>query len=141
MSLPRLAVLCDFYEENWPSMNLVADMLLLHLEKDHAGVIAPTRICPPMRRRFTRRKAASGKLFNADRLLNRFWDYPRLVRVRKAEFDLFSRGRSQLWTALASTAARADPSLPVTTRIPFNAYWVPRLNLDRSSLREWSSAF
>jgi glycosyltransferase involved in cell wall biosynthesis len=28
-------------------------------------------------------------LFNADRVLNRFWDYPRFVRDLKSEFDLF----------------------------------------------------
>src|SRR2546426_1187395 len=89
MSLPRIAVVCDFYEENWPSMNLVADMLLRHLDADHAGLVTALRVCPSMRRRFTRSQTASGKFFNADRLVNRFWDYPRVARQRRAEFDLF----------------------------------------------------
>ena len=48
-------------------------------------------LCPPFRKRFSRipwlgrRRAA----FNADRLLNRLWDYPRRLRNRAAEFDLF----------------------------------------------------
>jgi glycosyltransferase involved in cell wall biosynthesis len=107
--LPRIAIVCDQLEENWPSMDLVSDMLLEHLQRDHANVFAAERICPPMRRRFTRQRTkkhrsedrgqrpeTSGqrsdlraKLFNADRVLNRFWDYPRFVRRLKSEFDLF----------------------------------------------------
>src|SRR6266550_2587403 len=95
MSSPRLAVVCDYYEENWPSMNLMADMLLRHLDADHAGLVTATRVCPSMRRRFTRNgqrangKERSGRLFNADRFLNRFWDYPRVMRRARNEFDLF----------------------------------------------------
>jgi glycosyltransferase involved in cell wall biosynthesis len=104
MSLPRLAVVCDYREENWPSMDLVADMLLNHLHQDYSNVFSATRICPPMRRRFTKqrsevrgRKSEVGgqrsevteKGFNADRFLNRFWDYPRLARQIRSEFDLF----------------------------------------------------
>ena len=89
MRVPRLAVICDYREENWPSMDLVADMLLHDLQKDYAGTIKATRLAPPMRRRFTRDDTASGRLFKADRLLNRFWDYPRFLRRQRAEFDLF----------------------------------------------------
>ena len=89
MKVPRLAVICDYREENWPSMDLVADMLLHDLRQRHAGRVAATRLAPSMRRRFTRGGAASGRLFKADRLLNRFWDYPRFLRRRSAEFDLF----------------------------------------------------
>ena len=80
---PRLAVLRDFPEEGWPSMDLFAEMLLTQ--------VGAADLCPPFRRRFTRipwlgrRRAA----FNADRLLNRLWDYPRRLRRRAAEFDLF----------------------------------------------------
>jgi glycosyltransferase involved in cell wall biosynthesis len=86
---PRVAVVCDLREENWFSMNLVADMLLEGLRGDHAGALAAERVCPPMRRRFSRAGWARGRRFNADRLLNRFWDYPRSVRRRRSEFDLF----------------------------------------------------
>jgi glycosyltransferase involved in cell wall biosynthesis len=89
MSLPHLAVICDYREENWPSMDLMAEMLLDDLHQRHAGTIAASRLAPPMRRRFTRSGTTSGELFNADRLLNRFWDYPRYLRRRSAEFDLF----------------------------------------------------
>ena len=82
---PRLAVLRDFPEEGWPSMDLCAEMLLAEARTRAVG------FCPPFRRRFTRmpwlgrRRAA----FNADRLLNRLWDYPRRLRRRVAAFDLF----------------------------------------------------
>jgi glycosyltransferase involved in cell wall biosynthesis len=89
MKVPRLAVICDYREENWPSMDLVADMLLHNLQQDHASVIVATRLAPPLRRRFTRSGTESGELFKADRLLNRFWDYPRTLRRTRAEFDLF----------------------------------------------------
>src|SRR3712207_6831421 len=89
MRVPHLAAICDYREENWPSMDLVADMLLHDLQKDYAGTIKATRLAPPMRRRFTPRGAASGRFFKADRLLNRFWDYPRLLRSQSPDFDLF----------------------------------------------------
>jgi glycosyltransferase involved in cell wall biosynthesis len=87
--LPRVAVVCDYREENWPSMDLVADMLLQNLQQHHAEIIEAVRLAPLMRRRFTRGDTESGELFKAERLLNRFWDYPRTLRRRRAEFELF----------------------------------------------------
>ena len=69
-------------------MDLVADMLLSHLERDYAHVIDATRICPPMRRRLSREQTAPGSRVNTDRLLNRFWDYPRRAQP-SSQFDLF----------------------------------------------------
>ena len=93
----RLAILCDIVEENWPSMDLVGEMLCKYLQSDHANSFEVTRLSPRMRRRFTKQSSEVGsqrsgfraKLFNADRVLNRFYDYPRFVRGRKSEFDLF----------------------------------------------------
>ncbi len=70
-------------------MNLVADMLLHNLRQCHAETVVAARLVPPMRRLFTRGGTSSGQLFKADRALNRFWDYPRGVRRRRSEFDLF----------------------------------------------------
>ncbi|HEV3470232.1 MAG TPA: glycosyltransferase family 1 protein, partial [Pyrinomonadaceae bacterium] len=86
---PRVAVVCDLREENWHSMNLVADLLVEGTQNGGRAGVETARLCPPMRRRLTRGGAASGALFNADRLLNRFWDYPRWVRGRGRDFDLF----------------------------------------------------
>ncbi len=84
----RVAILCDIVEEDWHSMDLVGEMLYEHLQRDHADSFAATRLSPPMRRRFTRIRA-NGHFFNADRLLNRFWDYQRWLQPRKEAFDLF----------------------------------------------------
>jgi len=89
MNRLRVAILCDFREENWPSMDLVADMLLDHLQHDHSDMIVATRILPSFKRRFTNEGTARGKRFNADRVLNRFCDYPGLARHLKDNFDLF----------------------------------------------------
>lgn len=86
---PRVAVVCDMREENWYSMNLVADRLLGQVAEAHAGECSSVCVCPPMRRFFTRRANAAGRRFNADRLLNRFWTYPRHLAARRGEFDVF----------------------------------------------------
>lgn len=111
MKLMRVAVVCDFREENWPSMDLIADMLLSNLKRDYSDRIDATRIGPTMRQRFSSRGQSSGargqhseidkkqqvheaaslngRRFNVDRVMNRFWDYPRFVRRLASQFDLF----------------------------------------------------
>ena len=86
----RLGLVCDFVEENWPSMDLVAEMLWTHLQGPQWGVHAE-RIRPAMIRRATRLPWMNKKnaAFNADRLLNRFWDYPKHLRSRLPHFDYF----------------------------------------------------
>jgi glycosyltransferase involved in cell wall biosynthesis len=84
-----LALLPDYPEERWPSMDLCAEMLQARLA-DTLGV-AVTRLIPPFHRRFTRlpfarHRAAS---FNFDRLLNRFVDYPRHLRRLRGDFDAY----------------------------------------------------
>lgn len=87
----RLAVIRDLREENWPSMDLVAEMLFQQLQANHADQIAARQVCPPFRRRFTLVTGGAKKsvFFNADRMLNRYWDYPRWLQQRAQEFDLF----------------------------------------------------
>jgi glycosyltransferase involved in cell wall biosynthesis len=93
MSPTRLAIVCDYPEEGWPSMDLTGEMILAHLGRGHAGAVAATRVCPPFRPRLTHWPVVRrlGLARNADRLLNRFRDYPRyLARLAKrGEFDLF----------------------------------------------------
>jgi len=90
MTLPRLAVIGDFVEEKWPSMDHVAEMLFQHLAEEHAGTIDSTFIRPPMSRRLTRLGATTCRsTFNADRLFNRLWDYPRRLRKLRDCFELF----------------------------------------------------
>jgi glycosyltransferase involved in cell wall biosynthesis len=86
---PRIALLCDLLEENWPSMDLVAEMLLQQLELTHSAEFSMARLCPPMRRHFGKLPLLGPRCHNADRLLNRFVDYPQSLRQYAAEFDLF----------------------------------------------------
>lgn len=83
----RVAVVCDFLEENWPSMDLVADMLVAHLAQNHSSEITVTQLRPPMFRFFSWLDTRLSR--NADRLLNRFYYYPRWLRKRRDQFDLF----------------------------------------------------
>jgi len=88
---PRVALVSDLREEQWHSMDLVAEMLLVNLRAPELGTVDPEQLRPHMRRRLTtlpwvghRPIAAS-----ADRVLNRFWDYPRWLASRRQDFDLF----------------------------------------------------
>ncbi len=90
--MPRqLAILTDFPEEGWRSMDLCGDMLLDHLPREGPLAMEAARLCPPFRRLATRlpvvgrRRAA----LNADRLLNRFILFPRYARQAARRFDLF----------------------------------------------------
>ncbi len=87
----RLAIVCDFREENWPSMDLAAEMLCSHLQADEELDVQAVRICPPLVRRFTRLPGAGSARVarNADRLVNRFLDYPGHLRCLVKEFDCF----------------------------------------------------
>jgi glycosyltransferase involved in cell wall biosynthesis len=88
---PHLAVVCDFQEENWPSMDLVSEMLVTNLRDNYASAVQVTKICPKMVSRLTGLPILGGKQFakNADRLLNRFYYYRQHLRTRLDEFDLF----------------------------------------------------
>lgn len=71
-------------------MDMVGDMLVAHLGRDHAPTIAPSLIRPAMARRFRSLPfLPQNAALNADRLLGRFRDYPRRVRGMAGEFDLF----------------------------------------------------
>ena len=84
----RVALLPDFPEERWPSMDLCAEMLHAHWP---AGVGPLTRTVPPFAWLAGRlpgvgqRKVAA----NADRLFNRFVAYPRFARLLADRFDAF----------------------------------------------------
>jgi glycosyltransferase involved in cell wall biosynthesis len=87
---PRVAVVCDLLEENWPSMDLVAEMLLRHLGEPTTTGVEAVRVRPRMIKRFGRLQFAGMARagHNVDRVLNRFWHYPRHLRGA-GDFDLF----------------------------------------------------
>ncbi len=88
----RVGLLCDFPEEGWPSMELVADRLLHHLQADQPHV-SVTRLCPPFVSRLGRlgRTNQEAQPPTSDRLINRYIDYPRWLRREAVagRFDLF----------------------------------------------------
>lgn len=72
-------------------MELYHEMLLNHSQGEHAGEVRAVSVCPPFRRLLSRLPVLNRRqsAFNADRLFNRFWNYPRHLRRRLGEFDLF----------------------------------------------------
>jgi len=88
MSRLRVAILADYLEEGWPSMDLVAEMLMDRLTREHASTIEVSLIRPALRRRLSR--VSTRRLaFGVDRMAARLWDYPRFAGALSAEFDLF----------------------------------------------------
>jgi len=85
----RVAVVCDYLEEQWPSMDLAGDMLCRYLpgQDDH---LTPVQLRPPLHPRLSHLPWLSAKgARNADRLINRFADYPLWLRGKRNDFDLF----------------------------------------------------
>lgn len=74
----RVAVIADLLTERWPSMDLVADMLAVHAERTASGV--ETALVRPA---FGRARQST-----AERIVHRFWSYPRWVR-RMAPADVY----------------------------------------------------
>lgn len=91
MSPPRLALLADFPEEGWHSMDLCAEMLMTTLRASRGQELQVGSISPRFVRRFGRAPLLGTRALgvNADRLLNRMWDYPRWLRRRRRGYDYF----------------------------------------------------
>jgi glycosyltransferase involved in cell wall biosynthesis len=87
----RLALIADYLEEGWPSMELVTEMLDAKLRQHHAHEFSVSRWRPTYRRRFSRVPALGGFGRNTDRLFNRMVDYPRWLsrEVRRDPSDLY----------------------------------------------------
>jgi glycosyltransferase involved in cell wall biosynthesis len=87
----RVAVIADYAEEGWPSMDLVAEMLMAHLAREHAETIEAQLVRPPMRRRLTRVRAIAdkGRVSGLDRVAARLWDYPRTLARLASRFDVY----------------------------------------------------
>ena len=83
----RVALLCDYREENWCSMDLVGEMLTDHLAREHEDRVDAQQIVPRMPQPFGSRR--EGLLRNAHRALGRYVAYPREVRRLRDSFDLF----------------------------------------------------
>jgi glycosyltransferase involved in cell wall biosynthesis len=88
MSL-RVAIVADYLEEGWASMDLVAEMLTDHLRREHRDSIMATLIRPTMLRRLGRMALTGEKASMIDRLVARQWDYPRALSGVIGRFDVY----------------------------------------------------
>lgn len=79
----RVAILCDFLEENWPSMDLVGDMLFTNLAEQHREEIIAVRVRPKMPLLMGTKPHAVARVFG------RFHHYPRVMRRIRGDFDVF----------------------------------------------------
>ena len=79
----KLALLCDPVEEGWPSMDLVAEMLTAHINVRYGSRISVERFSA------LRGEKSDNGSHNLDRLVNRFYHYPRFLRGIAKEFDVF----------------------------------------------------
>ena len=79
----RLAVVRDFRAEGWPSMDLCADELIAHLPPS----VAAADVAPPFRRWLGWIPGLRRAGFNADRVLNRHFLLPRVVRRAAKDAD------------------------------------------------------
>ncbi len=85
----KLAVIADYAEEGWPSMDLCASELMRHLPSS----VSASLIQPKMKLRLSRLPGKAGhkdSIHILDRLWNRQWDYPRyLGKDLVTKFDTF----------------------------------------------------
>lgn len=90
MSRLRLAVLCDALDEGWPSMDLVAEMLLAELQGPLADRVQATAFRPSLPRLARRISRLPARLaLNADRLVGRHLTMPWSARALKEGHDRF----------------------------------------------------
>jgi glycosyltransferase involved in cell wall biosynthesis len=87
----KVALIADYAEEGWASMDLVAEMLAATLASLHRDAIDVTLIRPRFARPLTRFAALrrSKPAFNAERALNRYLLYPLFLRRQRGKFSLF----------------------------------------------------
>ena len=87
----RVGLICDFSDEQWPSMDHYGNMLVSGFNSQHRRDLAVERIEPPFRHLTTQIPGlrSSQNAENCDRLWNRMFEYPRWLRRRTQDFDVF----------------------------------------------------
>ncbi|MBA2305449.1 MAG: glycosyltransferase family 4 protein [Acidobacteria bacterium] len=81
MAALRVAVVADLLEERWPSMDLMAEMLMAHAGTN-GSVVSANLLRPTFRTRTPGllRGGAAGTPPTFERIAQRFWSYPRWIR-------------------------------------------------------------
>ena len=123
--MPRVAVICQFDEERWYSIDLVAEMLLTQFAKLPCEQIQAIRIQPTFRRFVSQPSPGRPQKLRDrfDRLFNRIVLYPNYLRKIAGSYDVFhivDHSYSQLIRGL-------DPNRTVITCHDLDAF---RLILD-----------
>jgi glycosyltransferase involved in cell wall biosynthesis len=85
----KLGIVCDYLEEGWISMDIIAEMLHDRVVQIDDLDIHPVQIRPPFQWRLKYLQKYFPPHFTADRLLNRFVDYPQYLRSHAPDYDLF----------------------------------------------------
>src|SRR6266481_4735501 len=85
----RVAVIADFLEEGWPSMDYVAESLAHSLAADPRRDLSAELVRPRFFGSSLRNRVRSGHLVAGARLFNRFVVYPSWVVRNRDRFDLF----------------------------------------------------
>jgi glycosyltransferase involved in cell wall biosynthesis len=86
----RVGVVCDLAGEAWPSMDLVAEQLLRHLQSPGGG-FTPVALRAPTTWRLARVPLVGSyqRVRMLDRLINRYRDYPRWLARHQDGLDVF----------------------------------------------------
>lgn len=85
---PRIAVIADSPDENWPSMDLVAEMLVSQWQENFSGDVEAEKIELPIPK-IARTVRDSKAALNVDRILGRFARYPARALRERNHFDFF----------------------------------------------------
>ena len=121
----RVAVVCDYPEEGWASMDLVAEMIVDHLAASTPSAIAVARVCPPFRTRLSAWPVVGRKpglpRVTSTASWNRFGDYPRApcrIAACQGKFDLYHLADHSYSASSSTPSRRSGRSSPATTSIP-----------------------
>ncbi len=85
---PRIAVIADSPDEHWPSMDLVAEMLVSEWQSHFSSEVETEKLELPIPH-VTRAVRDSKAALNVDRILGRFVRYPALALRERSHFDFF----------------------------------------------------
>ena len=85
----RVAILADLLEEGWPSMDLMAEVLMSELERRERPLVAAELLRPRFAPRFGRLLGNGPPPPTVDRIAHRYWDYPRWLRRNAGDSDVY----------------------------------------------------
>lgn len=87
----RIGLVCDLLEERWPSMDLVAEMLLARIPGASNHEVEVTRLRATGARWSAAAARLSGTrvLVNANRYADRHLRYPRWLRAHRGHYDVY----------------------------------------------------